>query len=97
MNRGLHDTSGFNIDVSEHEDLRAQLRDAARFLADHRQELLTLGRQPAIEGMILDFGCFVPGEHAVRFYRFPSELTRAAGELGIDIEHSVYSAGSDGN
>jgi len=59
MNRDVHETSGFSIVVSEQADLRAQVRDATRFLGDHRDELLTLGRQPAIEGMVLDFGCFV--------------------------------------
>jgi len=59
MNRDVHETSGFSIVVSEQEYLRAQVRDATRFLGDHRDELLTLGRQPAIEGMVLDFGCFV--------------------------------------
>ena len=54
MNRDVHETSGFSIVVSEQADLRAQVRDATRFLGDHRDELLTLGRQPAMEGMVLD-------------------------------------------
>src|SRR5438552_15223776 len=83
MNRDVHETSGFSIVVSEQADLRAQVRDATRFLGDHRDELLTLGRQPAIEGMVLDFGCFVSVEHFARFL-LAARLRSSHAPLSLD-------------
>lgn len=88
-----HKSSGVTIDVSRagFENLKRQIRDAIKFLAERRAVLRGLRRVVGVETMTLDFG--VADRAAVaQFDYFPPELISAAGSLGIGLEISRYHA-----
>ena len=84
--------SGFNVDVSRHEDLEQQVRGAVRFLKRHAAGLQRLQRSRGFRGMALDFGNWyrATAEAPWPSYRFPAALVELAGKHGIEIELSLY-------
>src|SRR5207248_3148725 len=83
-------TNGCNISVSEASEFDQQCRDAIAFLRLHRPWLQRLA-QYAVEHSCLDLSADIPDPDAHgRFYRFPSDLIRAAGAQGISIALSTY-------
>src|SRR5437773_8292484 len=88
--RPLEATNGCNVSVSEATEFDQQCRDAIAFLKLHRPWLQRLP-QYAVGHSCLDFSADIPGPDVHgRFYRFPSDLIRAAGALGISIALSTY-------
>ena len=82
-------TAGFNVTVSEADDLPAQVADAVAFLGHHHADLRRLSDRPDVGGLVLDFG--VPRRDAPgQFDALPAALVRAAGELRMSIELSRY-------
>ena len=83
--------SGFHADVSEADfsDLQTQITDAAQFLERNREELARLVNFPAVERVSLDFGI---GKRDVwaQSERFPPNLLRDLGNLGIWLELKLY-------
>jgi hypothetical protein len=94
-----HEDYGFKCNVSDKgfDDLKGQVEDAIAFLSRHRDELLELSRDHQVDDIRLDF------PYSCRLHRvaaqceyLPPALLRAAGELGIGIEMSLYpSSGED--
>jgi hypothetical protein len=89
-----HTSSGLTIVVSDApwSNLPAQVRDAERFLSQHRREIMRLSRFPGMKGLVLDFPIHLRiGRKVVaQFDRLPASLVRAAGSLGIALELSIY-------
>ena len=85
-------SSGFNVEVSESEDLDEQVRDAVRFLKRHAVGLRRLHRLRIFGGMTLDFASGDRGTENVPWpsYRFPFALVELAGKHRIEIELSIY-------
>ena len=85
----LREKSGLNVVVSEAsgDDLRQQIDDALKFLEKNKTEIESL--LSYAEESSLDFGVWQRCEFA-RYYRFPPELLRLAGSLGLSVELSVY-------
>jgi hypothetical protein len=88
-------TSGFNVGVSDAQwcDLPQQVSDACAFLDRHVGELRALAVLETVEDMRLDFPIELRiGKNNVlaQFDYFPPQLVRAAGDLGIGIEVSIY-------
>jgi hypothetical protein len=83
--------SGFNIAVSDGglEDLGVQVRDAARFLSLHEEELRRLGGFPGVEEVCLDFG-IRRRDVAMQTDVFPADLLWQAGALDIDLVVTHY-------
>ena len=88
-----YDSSGVTIDVSGAgvENLKRQIRDAIKFLAEQRSLLRGLRRVAGVETLTLDFGV-ADRAVAAQFDYFPPELIAAAGSLGIGFEISRYHA-----
>ena len=87
----LHDGGGMCCDVSAHDDLAAQIRDALAFLGRHEEDLRRLADAPRVESRCLDSALLVqPDRVAASYATFPAELLLAAGRLRIDLETSVY-------
>lgn len=87
-------TSGFNVVVSDADDLPTQVSDAVAFLRHYHVELVRLA-VAAVDDRVLDFG--IPQRDvAAQFERFPAGLVRAAGELGMGIGLSLYAVGGEG-
>lgn len=83
--------SGFNLSVSEEgfDDLPVQVRDAARFLNQHEEELRRLGGFPGVEEVCLDFG-IRRRDVAMQTDVFPADLLWQAGALDIDLVVTHY-------
>ncbi|HTU34940.1 MAG TPA: hypothetical protein VMF66_14155 [Candidatus Acidoferrum sp.] len=83
--------SGFHADVSaaDFSDLHGQIADAIEFVEQNRGELARLVNFPGVESVSVDFGIQdrdVPFQHE----RFPSNLVRMLGSLGICLEFTLY-------
>ena len=83
--------SGFNVDVSQADDLDNQVREAIRFLKKHSAGLRRLRRHRSFKEMTLDFGVWnrAPQKPA-QFFRLPDPLVQLSGKSGIGIELSLY-------
>ena len=94
-NRPASVTSGFDVVVSDADDLPTQVSEAVLFLHRHHGDLVRLTATAGVDELVLDFG--VPQrDAAVQFDRFPAALVRAAGELRMGLELSRYAVGSNG-
>lgn len=82
--------------VSESDELSDQIADATKFLRDHFTALEAWPRGKEIS-RTLDFSMFVPSfyEFPAQFLRWPAELLKLAGTLGIDIELSQYAVSDE--
>jgi hypothetical protein len=90
--------SGVHIVASDgdFDDLQGQIAEAIEFLQNHTDQLKRLSGGPGIESLTLDFG--IHRRNAiVQCDRFPPEVLKLAGGLGIGIELSHYpnSTGED--
>ena len=87
-------TSGMNVAISDASwgDLPAQVVDAERFLRDNREEIRRLRAFPRVEGITLDFPIELRIGKSVwaQSDRFPASLVTIAGELGLNLELSIY-------
>lgn len=83
--------SGFSVVVSEAEfdDYRLQIKEAFLFMRQNANELKRLAQFPGVQSLCIDFGAniYPPGWCS---FRFPHQLLNIAGQLGVDLEVSVY-------
>ena len=89
-------TSGCNIVVSDADDLLTQVREALAFLHRHQGDFARLANTSEVDALVLDFGV-AQRDAAAQFDRFPAELVRAAGELGMSLELSRYAVRNGGS
>jgi hypothetical protein len=89
-------SSGFNVAVSDQgfDDLALQVRDAARFLNLHEDELRRLGGFPGVEEVCLDFG-IRRRDVAMQTEVFPADLLWQAGALDIDLVVTHYAVADE--
>jgi hypothetical protein len=85
--------SGFHADVSaaDFSNLQGQIADAVQFVEQNRGELARLVGFPGVEDVSVDFGIEerdVPAQSE----RFPPNLLRAMGSLGISLAFTLYPA-----
>ena len=83
--------SGFHAVASEADfsNLQAQIADALHFLEQNQDELLRLVAFRGVERVTLDFG-IEEREIAAQSERFPPNLLRILGNLGIFLEFTLY-------
>jgi hypothetical protein len=95
---GIQSASGANFVVSERDmnDLAGQTADAIAFLKVNGHALRSLSSLPGVEHAVLDFGIGWR-DVAVQSDRFPAELLRLAGGLGLELEVSRYPVGEPEN
>jgi hypothetical protein len=96
----VHVTSGFNVGVSDAAwaDLPGQISDACTFLEKHADELRALALLDAIEDVRLDFPTELrigTNDVVAQFDYFPPALLKAAGNLGVGVELSIYPHSED--
>jgi hypothetical protein len=82
------------IDLADDDDMKAQCAIAETFLFEHSAHLLSLGQNPMVEGITLDFGLWQKAVVA-QFIDVPASLVSAAGALGIGISASLYLCSDD--
>lgn len=85
------DASGFHVVASEADfsQVQSQVADAIIFLEQNRLELARLAEFAGVERVSLDFG-IEERDVAAQSERFPPELLRPLGELGIWLEFTLY-------
>ncbi len=83
--------SGFHVVASEADfsDLQVQIADAIHFLEKNQAELTRLVGFPGVENLSLDFG-IEERDVAAQSERFPPNLLRIVGNLGIWLEFTLY-------
>jgi hypothetical protein len=87
--------SSISIETSkaEFDNLKKQIADTIRFLKGNKNKLAHIVLTKGIDHAILDFGIDlrIDGKDILtQSDRFPSELLKVAGDLGLDIELSIY-------
>lgn len=92
--------SGCAIEVScaGFHQLEDQIRDAISFLELHQDKLRRISEIKEVDEAVLDFGIElrIDEERVVfQFDRFPNRLLKLAGDLGLDIEVSIYPQGTE--
>jgi hypothetical protein len=83
--------SGFHTDVSvaDFSNLQSQIADAVRFVEQNRGELARLVGFPGVEDVSVDFG-IEERDVAAQSERFPPDLLKTLGSLGICLEFTLY-------
>jgi hypothetical protein len=83
--------SGFHADVSaaDFSDLQKQIADAVQFVERNQSELARLVSFPGVEDVSMDFG-IEERDVAAQSERFPPNLLRMLGSLGIHLEFTLY-------
>lgn len=83
--------SGFHADVSpaDFSDLQGQIADAVQFVERNQDELARLVGFPGVENVSVDFG-IEERDVAAQSERFPPNLLRLLGSLGISLEFTLY-------
>lgn len=66
-----------------------QIEDAIAFSHEYKNDLEFLRNFPGVDWMFIDFGATLESAYDGRM-RFPSELVRSWGNLGVDICLSLY-------
>jgi hypothetical protein len=91
-----NEQSGVHIVSSDadFDSLPDQITEAIAFLRNNNDQLQRLSGWPGIESLTLDFGIH-RRDATVQCDRFPADLLKLAGDLGIDVELSQYPSSSD--
>jgi hypothetical protein len=83
--------SGFHADVSmaDFSNLQGQIADAVQFVEHYQDELARLVGFPGVDHVSVDFG-IEERDVAAQSERFPPNLLRKLGSLGICLEFTLY-------
>lgn len=94
----VYDSSGFNFTISDagFREFEQQLTEAIEFLNARTDLLRAMRLFPGVESAVLDFG-IAWKDTATQTDRFPEELIRLSGEIGVAIEVSHYPVSSESN
>jgi len=78
---------------ADFDNLNKQIADTIRYLKRNKNKLAHLSSTKGIDHAILDFGIDLRIDKKKVLYqsdKFPNELLKLAGDLGLDIELSIY-------
>jgi hypothetical protein len=81
--------ASFVVSLAEVDEFEAQKNGARIFLADKRDDLRKIMKWPGVCDAWLDFG-IKKYDVPAQFEQFDPELLKAAGDLGVGIEISLY-------
>ena len=87
--------SSISIEASkaDFDNLKKQIADTIRFLKRNKDKLAQIILTRGIDNAVLDFGIDLRIDKKnvlTQTDKFPSELLKLAGDLGLDIELSIY-------
>jgi hypothetical protein len=95
-----HECSGFVLDVpgsdTPSEAFADQAAAALNFLSDNHSECERLKSFPGVEGRMLDFAVPLRSDQPMRSHHIPLELVRAAADLSMSLEVTVYAVSAEG-
>ena len=78
---------------ADFDNLKKQIADTTRFLKRNKDKLFHVGSTKGIDHAVLDFGIDLRIDRKnvlTQSDTFPNELLKLAGDLGLDIELSIY-------
>ena len=78
---------------ADFDNLKKQIADTIRYLKRNKDKLTHIALTKGIDDAVLDFGIDLRIDNkkvGCQSDKFPSELLKLAGDLGIDIEFSIY-------
>lgn len=88
-----HSRIAIQTSKADFHELNKQIKDTIRYLKRHKDKLSYIKQFKEIDFALLDFGINLRIDRKkvlLQSDRFPSELLKLAGELGLDIELSIY-------
>ena len=89
----IHSGIGTQTSKADFDNLDKQIKDTIKYLKTHAEKLSIIKQTKEIDFAVLDFGINLRIDKKkilLQSDRFPSELLKLAGDLGLDIELSVY-------
>jgi hypothetical protein len=91
-----HRSGGLRLSVSKQDGghVPAQIEDALAFLTRNREALAGLATRGDVDTILLDFSWDVPATGTVQWNRWPPQLCKLCGDLGIAIEATAYVVGA---
>lgn len=94
-----HECSGFVLAIDGSntfgEPLTNQTAVILKFLEENRSECERLKRFPGIEGRVLDFAVYLLDDQPIRSHHIPVELVRAAADIDVALEITVYAVSAE--
>jgi hypothetical protein len=78
---------------AEFDNLNEQIDDTIRYLRRNKDKLALINATKGIDNAVLDFGIDLRIDRKNVLFqsdKFPSKLLKLAGDLGLDIELSIY-------
>lgn len=90
--------SGFhtNVSAADFSNLQDQIADAVQFVEQNQGELARLVGFPGVENVSVDFGV-EERDVVAQSERFPPNLLRMLGNLGISLEITLYPCNENSN
>jgi len=88
-----HSRIAIQTSKADWDELDKQIKDTIRYLKRHKDKLCYIKQVKEIDLALLDFGINLRIDRKkvlLQSDRFPSELLKLAGEIGLDIELSIY-------
>lgn len=85
--------TGIQTSKAGFDDLNKQIKDTIGYLKRHKDKLSHIKKTKGIELAVLDFGIALRIDNKTTHMQcdgFPNELLKLAGEVGLDIELSIY-------
>jgi len=89
----VHSSISIEASKADFDNLEKQIADTIRFLKTDKNKLSYIGSTDGIEYAVLDFGINLRIDREkvlLQSDTFPNELLKVAGDLGLDIELSIY-------
>jgi len=84
---------GIQTSKAGFDDLDKQVKDTIRYLKRNKEKLSYIKKVKQIELAVLDFGINLQIDRKkilMQSERYPNELLKLAGDIGLDIETSIY-------
>ena len=88
-----HSQVGIQTSKAGFDNLEKQIKDTTQYLKKHKDKLCHIKTTQGIELALLDFGIALRIDRKkilMQTDRFPNELVKLAGEIGLDIELAIY-------
>ena len=89
----IHSRVAIQTSKADFNHLDQQIKDTIKYLKRHMDKLNLIKETKEIDIALLDFGIHLRIDKKKIYLqsdRFPSELLKLAGDLGLDIELSIY-------
>jgi hypothetical protein len=89
----VHSSLLIETSKADFDDLKKQIKDTIRYLKRHKDKLSYINKVKEVDMALLDFGINLKIDRKkilLQSEMFPNELLKLAGEIGLDIELSIY-------